>query len=98
MADNREELKTDIWRKYELSKDYEDKKQILKRSERNWNFFVGNQWKGLNSFGEELPVLNFIKTIVQYKISSVAQNAMTAYYSDMELRPELEEIYKNLNL
>lgn len=97
MAD-REELKTEIWRKFELSKDYEDKKQILKRTERNWNFFVGNQWKGLNSFGEELPVLNFIKTIVQYKISSVAQNAMTAYYSDMELRPELEEIYKNLNL
>ncbi len=98
MADDREDLKTDIWRKYELSKDYEDKKQLLKRSERNWNFFVGNQWKGLNSFGEELPVLNFIKAIVQYKISSVAQNAMTAYYSDMELRPELEEIYKNLNL
>ena len=97
MAD-REELKTEIWRKFELSKEYEDKKQILKRTERNWNFFVGNQWKGLNSFGEELPVLNFIKTIVQYKISSVAQNAMTAYYSDMELRPELEEIYKNLNL
>lgn len=97
MAD-REDLKTEIWRKFELSKDYEDKKQILKRTERNWNFFVGNQWKGLNSFGEELPVLNFIKTIVQYKISSVAQNAMTAYYSDMELRPELEEIYKNLNL
>lgn len=93
-----QELKTDIWRKFELSKEYEDKKGLLKRTERNWNFFVGNQWKGLNSFGEELPVLNFIKTIVQYKISSVAQNAMTAYYSDMELRPELNEVYKNLNL
>ena len=100
MAKNEKDqnLKTDIWQKYELSKDYEDKKRLLPRTERNWNFFVGNQWKGLNSFGEELPVLNFIKTIVQYKISSVAQNAMTAYYSDMEMRPELSEVYKALNL
>lgn len=93
-----QKLQTDIWQKFELSKDYEDKKRLLQRTERNWNFFVGNQWKGLNSFGEELPVLNFIKTIVQYKISSVAQNAMTAYYSDMENRPEVSEVYKNLNL
>lgn len=93
-----QKLQTDIWQKFELSKDYEDKKRLLQRTERNWNFFVGNQWKGLNSFGEELPVLNFIKTIVQYKISSVAQNAMTAYYSDMENRPEVAEVYKALNL
>lgn len=100
MAMNNEDqkLKTDIWQKFEKSKDYEDKKRLLQRTERNWNFFVGNQWKGLNSFGEELPVLNFIKTIVQYKISSVAQNAMTAYYSDMEMRPEVTEVYKALNL
>lgn len=98
MNDKDQKLKTDIWQKFELSKDYEDKKRLLTRTERNWNFFVGNQWKGLNSFGEELPVLNFIKTIVQYKISSVAQNAMTAYYSDMMMRPELEQVYKNLNL
>lgn len=100
MAMNNEDqkLKTDIWQKFEKSKDYEDKKRLLQRTERNWNFFVGNQWKGLNSFGEELPVLNFIKTIVQYKISSVAQNAMTAYYSDMEMRPELSKVYKALNL
>lgn len=98
MNEKDQKLKTDIWQKFELSKEYEDKKNILQRTERNWNFFVGNQWKGLQSFGEELPVLNFIKTIVQYKISSVAQNSMTAYYSDMEMRPELAEIYKNLNL
>ena len=100
MAKKKEDqkLQTDIWQKFELSKDYEDKKRLLQRTERNWNFFVGNQWKGLNSFGEELPVLNFIKTIVQYKISSVAQNAMTAYYSDMENRPELAQVYKALNL
>ena len=98
MNEKDQKLKTDIWQKFELSKDYEDKKRLLARTERNWNFFVGNQWKGLQSFGEELPVLNFIKTIVQYKISSVAQNAMTAYYSDMMMRPELKEVYDNLNM
>ena len=73
--------KTDIWQKYEKCKEYADKKSIVSKTERNWNFYIGNQWKGLKSGGEDLPMMNFIKPIVQYKVSSVAQNAMTAVYN-----------------
>lgn len=88
---------TEIWQKYEKCKTYLDGKQIVAKTNRNWNFFVGRQWEGCNTGGQELPMLNFIKPIVQYKVSSVAQNAMTAVYSDMNADPSLQEVYDKLN-
>lgn len=98
MKEQKKLNQTDIWCKYEKCKSYADKKSLLTKSEKCWNFYIGNQWKGLNSGGEELPLLNMIKPIVQYKVSSVAQNAMTAIYSDMESRSELADVYNTLNL
>ena len=88
---------TEIWQKYEKCKEYLDGKGIVAKTNRNWNFFIGRQWEGCNTGGQELPMLNFIKPIVQYKVSTVAQNAMTAIYSDMNADPSMQEIYDKLN-
>lgn len=88
---------TDIWRKYEKCKEYMDKKGIVTRTERNWNFVVGKQWEGCKTGGQELPMLNFIKPIVQYKVANVTQNAMVAIYSDIKSDPDLQPIYDKLN-
>lgn len=82
----------DIWQKYEKSKHYMDGKNILLKTERNWNFFVGKQWEATkDSEGlEDLPMLNFIKQTVNYKVSSISQHAITAIFSDMNSgNPEL---------
>ena len=97
MNEKEKKQKTDIWQKFEKCKDYMDKTALVNKTERNWKFFIGDQWAGLKSGGEELPMMNFIKPIVQYKVSTVAQNAMTAVYSDMQHRSELNEIYERLN-
>ena len=89
--------KTEIWQKYEKCKNYMDGKSIVSKTERNWNFYIGRQWEGIKTGGQELPMLNFIKPIVQYKVSSVAQNAMTAVYSDMDANPNLQPVYEKLN-
>lgn len=75
----------DIWQKYEKSKHYMDGKNILLKTERNWNFFVGKQWEATkDSEGlEDLPMLNFIKQTVNYKVSSISQHSITAIFSDM---------------
>lgn len=88
--------RTDIWNKYEKGRDYHNKKQIVTRTDRNWSFFSGDQWKGLESGGEKMPILNFIKPVVKYKVATVAQNNMTAVYSDMEDRQEFVEVCKLL--
>ena len=88
--------RTDIWNKYEKGRDYYNKKQIVTRTDRNWSFFSGDQWKGLETGGEKLPMFNFIKPVVKYKVATVAQNNMTAVYSDMEDRAEYVEVCKLL--
>ncbi len=97
MAKKEGKFQTEIWNKYEKCKKYAEKKNIVQKTEKNWNFYIGDQWKGLESGGETLPKFNFIKPTVQYKVSVVAQNAMTAVYSDMNMRDDLEEVYDSLN-
>ena len=42
----------------------------------------------IKSGGEELPILNIIKGIVKYKVSTVAQNTMSAVYTPIGERTE----------
>lgn len=88
---------TKYWRLYEKGIDYIRQKNLITRTNRNWNFYVGKQWEGLESGGEELPLLNFIKPTIKHKVSTVSQNNMVANYSDLEGREELAGVYKELN-
>ena len=97
MTEQDKKQQTEIWRKYEKCKEYMDAKSVVKKTEKHWRFFIGDQWHGLKSGGEDFPIMNFTKPIVQYKVSSVAQNTMTAVYSDMNHRAELAKVYEQLN-
>lgn len=86
-----------IWKKYEKSHAYTQKKGLVTSTNKNWDFYIGNQWKGVQSGSEKLPSLNFIKPIIKYKTSTVAQHSMVANYSDMESRQDLIWVYEKLN-
>ena len=74
-----------IWQRYDKSKTYMDKKGILIKSEKCWQMYTGKQWEAVeDSKGmENLPMLNFIKPTVDYKVSTVAQHSVTAMFSDL---------------
>lgn len=88
---------TDIYQKYLKSHEYMNKKNIVKRTDRCWDMYVGNQWKNLQTGGEELPIMNMIQPIVKYKVSTIAQSSMTANFTDAETREEMNDIFKLLN-
>lgn len=88
---------TDIWEKYEKSRNYILSRGLASDTERNWRFFLGDQWHGVKSGGEELPVLNFIKPVAKYKIATVAQHSMVVNYTDMENREESVRVCELLN-
>jgi hypothetical protein len=46
-----------------------------------YRFYEGEQWYGLESGSEELPVYNFIAPLVKYKTAMVAMNSMSINYS-----------------
>ena len=94
-------MENKTWAKFEKCKDYIYKKGLVTKTDKNWNFYIGNQWVGLNpskiDAQNSLPSMNIIKPIVRYKASTVCQHAMTAAYSDVEGRAEYQSIYDKLN-
>lgn len=88
---------TDIYQKYLKSHEYMNKKNLVKRTDRCWDMYVGNQWRNLQTGGEELPIMNMIQPIVKYKVSTIAQSSMTANFTDAETREDLNDIFKLLN-
>ena len=74
-----------IWERYDKSKNYMDKKGLLVKTEKSWQMYCGKQWEAVqDSQGmENLPMLNFIKPTVDYKVSTIAQHSVTALFSDM---------------
>ena len=93
----KEEPLTKIWREYQKCKDYLDKKSLIKKTDENWNFYIGDQWSGVEAGGERLPVLNFIEPVIKYKVGVVSQNLMTAVYSDLNSSQESHQICEILN-
>lgn len=88
---------TKYWELYEKGIDYINKKNVVVRTNKSWNFYSGKQWEGIKAAGEELPLLNFIKPTVKHKVSTVSQNNMVAHYSDAEGNEDLQEVYAMLD-
>lgn len=88
---------TKFWRRYEKGKDYLDTKDLLNRSNKCWNFFVGKQWEGVEADGEELPSFNFIHPNVMRKVTTIYTNRMAVNYSDMDGREDLQPVYEKLS-
>lgn len=90
---------TDIWLKYRRSHQYLQLKGVVSKTNRNWNFYIGNQWVGMKTGGEELPSVNIIKPIVKYKVSTVSQQNLTANYSDAssDNQNKYEGLYREFN-
>lgn len=72
---------TEIWKKYKDGVEHHNVTQMYDTVERCHRFYEGEQWYGLESGGEELPIVNFIKPICKYKIATVAMNDTAIIYS-----------------
>lgn len=88
---------TRYWRRFERGRDYIYRKGLITDTTKNWNFYIGKQWEGVESGGEELPSYQFIEGVIKYKVSTVSQNNMVAKFSDMEGREELNNAYEKMN-
>jgi hypothetical protein len=88
-----EEIKeTPIWRLYEKGRNYHRRVNIYTDTDRNYNFYNGNQWAGAK-LGDVEPVQkNFIKPIVKYKLSVIHDNLFAINYSSQNYEnPEFRE-------
>lgn len=100
--DLREIKETPIWTLYEKGRNYHRQTGIYVDTDKNYNFYNGNQWAGAK-LGEVEPVQkNFIKSIVKYKCAVVHDNLYAINYSSQNyenraFRETAERICKMLN-
>ena len=94
---NEPSTSTKFWRRYEKGLDYIDNKDLVNRSNKCWNFFVGKQWEGVEADGEDLPFMNFIHPTILRKVTTIYTNRMAVNYSDMEGRTDLQPVYEALS-
>ena len=100
--DLREIKETPIWQLFEKGRNFHRMKGIYTDSDRNHNFYNGNQWEGANLGGVEPVQKNFIKPIVKYKVSVIHDNLYAIVFSSQnyenrEFRKEAERYCDMLN-
>ena len=93
---------TDVWTLHEQGLNYLKTHNVIIDTDRNYNFYIGKQWEGAKIDGIEKAQYNFIKTIVDYKVSTINQNLWAINYSsenyeNRDFRKNAEEVCKMLN-
>ena len=79
--DLQEIKQTPIWELYEKGRDYHWQTGIYPDTDRNYRMYNGNQWDGAKLGGVEPIQTNFIKPIVDYKVSVVHDNLYAVIFS-----------------
>ena len=82
---------TGIYEKYRAWADRQEQQRFFTRTDECHRLFEGDQWYGLDTEGQRLPVYNIIQPIVEYKTAMVAQNQVSLQFSPAEYgMPEAE--------
>lgn len=64
-----------VWARYQSGLGFNNRIQLDAEVETNENFFIGNQWEGVQSNGLPTPVFNFLKRVTLFTVAStVSEN------------------------
>jgi hypothetical protein len=91
---------TTIWRDYQRGIDFLTKRDLYNRVDDSYAFAQGDQWHGLETGGERMPQLNFLRPTMKYGVAMVAQNGMSINYGSMDYSPNRQmsvELCEKLN-
>lgn len=98
----RENIVTDVWNEYQKGVDYNYRQDLYNKTDKNFKFYLGNQWKNAKLGGIQPITLNIIQSIVKYKVGVVKTNSYQIYFNsdtyenDTE-RKKLQDLCDSLN-
>ena len=100
--DLREIAETQVWQLFEKGRNFHRRRGIYADTDRNHNFYNGNQWEGAKLGDVEPVVKNFIKSIVKYKCSVIHDNLYAIVFSSLNFenqafRKTAEKVCELLN-
>lgn len=97
-----EENVTTVWMDYQKGVMFNRSHSLYTETEKNYNFYHGDQWNGAKLGDIQPVVFNIIKPIVKYKLGVITQNRYEIVfhpniYNTVEEGQKLEELCKVLN-
>lgn len=83
---------TPAWAQYDAGRQYRLSAGMIDEAAENERFYLGDQWKGVNTQGLGKPVFNIIRRVTDYMISSIMAHRITVSYTDEQnpFTPEAE--------
>jgi len=72
---------TQEWREYQRGIDYKIKLDYYARVDRNWNFYNGKQWLGVNVNGLPKFTFNICRSAINYFIASILSKKVKMQYT-----------------
>ena len=64
----------EVWKEYSDGVDYNESIGLYETVRKNENFFIGNQWEGVNAPDLEKPVINVLKRCVSYFLAMLSSD------------------------
>ena len=99
--DEKEIQATETWQMFEQGRNYLRMMNVYSDTDKNYQFYNGNQWEGAKIEGIEPVQYNFIETIVDYKLGKINANLWGINFSsdnfEREFRPTAEKTCELLN-
>jgi len=97
-----EENVTKVWVEYQKGVMFNRSHNLYTETEKNYNFYHGNQWEGAKLGDIQPVVFNIVKPIVKYKLGVITQNHYEIIfnpniYDTIEEGQALEQLCKVLN-
>lgn len=67
----------EIWKRFEKSYGFNEQIGLYDQVTVNENFFIGNQWEGVESNGLPTPTYNMFKRVINFQVSTITSDNLT---------------------
>ncbi len=85
---------SEVWKRYQNGSEHHSKTELYLKTEKAYRFYAGDQWYDAGG-AKDLPVMNIIAPIVEYKAATVARNKVDIVYTPMN-NDENRQLYQKL--
>jgi hypothetical protein len=82
----------DIRKEFAAGQQYKEAIGLYENYARNEDFYVGNQWRGVDADDMDKPVINFLKRVVSMRIAKVGSEDWTVRFQAFNSDEETENV------
>lgn len=82
----------DIRKEFSTGQQYKEAIGLYENYARNEDFYVGNQWRGVDAEDMDKPVINFLKRVVSMRIAKVGSEDWTVRFQAFNSDEETENV------